>query len=149
MLFLPPVELKVGFIRKEGLDVFLGRKKRKTCDQLSDWCLLGCLASLRHNLTQMQGDWINSGIMPLGASTFHRHNIIVSKQLHQGFELLGMSSRTGSITFPWAKAHEMRSRCVSIQKIARGNLNAGTLPSETNGCTQQSMNSYRQFHTYK
>lgn len=30
MPFLPPVEIKVGFICKEGLDVFLDRKKRST-----------------------------------------------------------------------------------------------------------------------
>lgn len=30
VFFLPPVEIKVGFICKEGLDVFLDRKKRNT-----------------------------------------------------------------------------------------------------------------------
>lgn len=30
MFFLPPVEIKVGFICKEGLDVFLDREKRST-----------------------------------------------------------------------------------------------------------------------
>lgn len=32
MFFLPPVEIKVGFICKEGLDVFLDRKKRSTSE---------------------------------------------------------------------------------------------------------------------
>lgn len=98
---------------------------------------------------QMQGDWINSGVKPLGVSTFHRHNIIVSRQLHEAFELSAMSSRTGNRTFPWGKEHLIWPRCVSIQTIARGNPNAGTLPGEAKGCTQHSMDSHSRFHTRK